>query len=320
MKVGQPIKHSVSALLSILKRAALEPALTGPLLLFLTKAPEDLRIRVLRLLTENPYRSNPHIERSIRALKVLFTLGVIRSLNVVLNRLALNHWRVKKQGAAWDFPKEVAIVTGGSSGFGKLIAEGLAKKIKHVAVLDVNDAPDDLAASTLSSFITLRDSSTLSSAGAGNAESSPTEANISFYKCDVTNKDEVKEVAAAIRREHGVPTILINNAGIASRHNIMDTTPEQLRRIFDVNLLCHFALVQEFLPGMLQSQKGHVVTVCSVASYGGYPGLVDYCATKAGALAFHEGRPGLFTFFPALITLECSRATTCLSRPYIRAA
>lgn len=40
---------------------------------------------------------------------------------------------------------------------------------------------------------------------------------------------------------------------------------------------------------MLQARKGHIVTIASLASYVSVPGLVSYCATKAGVLAFHEG-------------------------------
>lgn len=69
----------------------------------------------------------------------------------------------------------------------------------------------------------------------------------------------------------------------------MDASPEWVEKIFRVNLISHWQLVQEFLPGMLKQQKGHIVSIASVASFVGVASMVDYSATKAGLLAFHEG-------------------------------
>lgn len=92
-----------------------------------------------------------------------------------------------------------------------------------------------------------------------------------------------------IKADCGDPTALINNAGIAYQHNILEGTDEYDERLFRVNLLSHFTLIREFLPGMLAQKKGHIVTVASMASYHTPPGLVNYCASKAAVLALHEG-------------------------------
>lgn len=57
----------------------------------------------------------------------------------------------------------------------------------------------------------------------------------------------------------------------------------------DVNLLSHWYTVQAFLPSMVESNKGHIIAIASAASFLGVGGLVDYSATKAAVLAFHEG-------------------------------
>jgi len=59
--------------------------------------------------------------------------------------------------------------------------------------------------------------------------------------------------------------------------------------LFDVNLFSHFYTVQAFLPAMISKKKGHIVTIASAASYLSAVGLVDYSASKAAVLAFHEG-------------------------------
>jgi len=112
---------------------------------------------------------------------------------------------------------------------------------------------------------------------------------VRYYKCDITDQDAVRSAAATIRREVGTPSILINNAGIANSHTILDTSPAWLDKLFRVNLYSHYLLLQEFLPAMLANRKGHVLALASMASYFSCPGIVDYCATKAGVLALHEG-------------------------------
>jgi hypothetical protein len=81
------------------------------------------------------------VNRLITILKVLLAYGVVNYSNAFLNSLALNRWRLRKDGAPWDFPNEVVLMTGGSSGFGKLMTERLAPKVKKVVVLDVQDQP-----------------------------------------------------------------------------------------------------------------------------------------------------------------------------------
>jgi len=103
------------------------------------------------------------------ALTCLVLLLGVWFANKLLSYLALNHWNLQPQGEAWvlDGKTELAVVTGGSSGFGRCIAHGeeamqekpeitldmlsdcyigLSSKMR-VIVLDVNEIPDDLKAS-----------------------------------------------------------------------------------------------------------------------------------------------------------------------------
>jgi all-trans-retinol dehydrogenase (NAD+) len=57
----------------------------------------------------------------------------------------------------------------------------------------------------------------------------------------------------------------------------------------DVNLISHFITVKEFVPAMVKSNHGHVVTVASMGSFSTYSQCVDYGCSKAGLVAFHEG-------------------------------
>ena len=87
----------------------------------------------------------------------------------------------------------------------------------------------------------------------------------------------------------GEPTILINNAGVARGKNILEATEKDVRFTFDVNTLAHYWLAKEFVPYMAQKDHGMIVTVASYASFVTVPNMVDYGASKAAALSFHEG-------------------------------
>lgn len=71
--------------------------------------------------------------------------------------------------------------------------------------------------------------------------------------------------------------------------NILDTPTSSTKAIFAINLTSHIVLIKEFLPGMLAARKGHIVGISSMAAFISAPGLVDYCVTKVGVVALHEG-------------------------------
>jgi short-subunit dehydrogenase len=95
-------------------------------------------------------------------------------------------------------------------------------------------------------------------------------------------------VAAQIRADHGDPTVLVNNAGVGHDGTILEEPEAKIRQTFEVNIMSHFWMVREFLPSMVKNNHGHVITVASMASFVALGEMADYCASKAGALAFHE--------------------------------
>ena len=70
---------------------------------------------------------------------------------------------------------------------------------------------------------------------------------------------------------------------------ILERSESIIRKTFDVNVISHFLMVQEFVPAMIARDHGHIVTIASAASFTTQLGVVDYAASKAGVLAFHEG-------------------------------
>ncbi|KAM0326945.1 hypothetical protein ACHAQA_006065 [Verticillium albo-atrum] len=191
---------------------------------------------------------------------VTAAFSLVRYLNKALSTYALNNWRIKARGT-WHWPSEVAVVTGGCGGIGKQLVLGLRGKGVKIVILDMLPLPAEF-------------------------EGNP---SILYIKTDITSPASIEEAAQKARETFGTPTILINNAGIATPHTILDTPPEYLPKIFGVNAIALWLTTQAFLPAMIKENKGHILNMGSVTAYMALPSMVDYCASKAAALTFHEG-------------------------------
>ncbi|KAL3428142.1 short-chain dehydrogenase/reductase family [Phlyctema vagabunda] len=175
-----------------------------------------------------------------------------------------------------DFSEEVIVITGGASGLGLLVAEVYGMRGASVAVLDVQELES------------------------GEAR------GVSMYKCDVGNPDQVKKAAIEIERDLGTPTILINNAGIANGKRLLDLSIEDIERTMRVNLLSQFYTIKAFLPGMVRSKQGTIVTISSVLGQIGASHLTDYAASKAAITALHKSLRAELRSTPEIKTILVS--------------
>ncbi|PGH08888.1 hypothetical protein GX51_00945 [Blastomyces parvus] len=226
----------------LIKSTALAPSLTLPLYLL-----SQYTAKGRAVAADRP--------KALKALKYLLAIGLVRSLNGLINRYALNHGT----SDTYTWNQEIAIVTGGSDGIGRRVAILLAARGVKVAVLDIQPLKYHPPA------------------------------NVRYFQCNIASAEAVAAAAAEVRAALGEPTILINNAGIASGLTILDGTEASTRQVFDVNTLSHYWLVREFLPKMIQRNHGMVVTVASQAGYVISANMVDYSASKSAVVAFHEG-------------------------------
>ncbi|KAK9505941.1 hypothetical protein O3M35_009896 [Rhynocoris fuscipes] len=109
------------------------------------------------------------------------------------------------------------------------------------------------------------------------------------YKCDITSRDQVISTIDRIVKDVGPVTILVNNAGIMPAHRFLDHKPEEIQKIFEVNILSHFWLLQAILPDMINKNHGHIVALSSMAGLIGLRNLVPYCASKFAVRGLMEG-------------------------------
>ena len=112
---------------------------------------------------------------------------------------------------------------------------------------------------------------------------------VHYFQCDIRSPAKLAAVAESIRATVGHPTVVINNAGVARGKTVLESQPADVRFTFDVNTLAPFWVAREFLPRMVAADHGMVVTVSSYSAWLTIPNMVDYGASKAAALALHEG-------------------------------
>ena len=163
-------------------------------------------------------------------------------------------------------PRSVAgnkvVITGGGSGIGRLLALKFAKRGAKVILWDVNK--DGMAAVQKE----------ITDAGG----------DCATYFVDVSDRALVYATAKAV----GDIQILINNAGIVTGKTLLECPDELMEKTVQVNTISHFWTIKAFLPAMLKANNGHIVTVASAAGLYGVAGLVDYCASKFGAVGTAE--------------------------------
>ncbi|XP_055295475.1 short-chain dehydrogenase/reductase family 16C member 6 [Sitodiplosis mosellana] len=161
---------------------------------------------------------------------------------------------------------ELALVTGGGGGLGRLISLRLSKLGVDIVIWDIKQEGIDETVEMIR-------------ANGGTCVG---------YKVDISKKEEVYKAADAIRRDVGDITMLINNAGVVSGRALLDTPDHLIERSFNVNVLAHFWTTKTFLPAMLEKDHGHIVTIASLAGHVGIAKLIDYCSSKFAAVGFDE--------------------------------
>lgn len=157
---------------------------------------------------------------------------------------------------------KTAVITGGGSGIGKAISQTFAEMGATVHLLDMNveagtQTVDEIRLQNHAAF---------------------------FYKCDVSQYEEVAKILQEVSEVNKGIDILINNAGIGFVGNIENTAEEDLDRLYNVNVKGVFNGMKAVIPHFKAKNKGIIINMASIASSVGLTDRFAYSMTKGAVL------------------------------------
>ena len=160
------------------------------------------------------------------------------------------------------------LITGGTRGIGRAIAETFAKNGAHVIILGTSEQK---AQETLSQLKEL----------AGHPEQ--------LFEYKLVNVGQHQEVLIAleeIEKTWGALDVVVNNAGITRDNLLMRMSEKDWNDVLDVNLKSIFSVCHHVIKSMLKARKGKIINISSVIGLTGNPGQVNYSASKFGVVGF----------------------------------
>ncbi len=180
---------------------------------------------------------------------------------------------------------KTALVTGGASGIGEATVRAFAGAGAKVYIVDLDRARAEALAGQLPST--------------------------SALACDITNEDQVRETFAGVSSLD----ILVNNAGIGLVGSIEETSADDFRKLFRVNVEGLYLVTKYALPLLLASAGGTIVNIGSVAGLVGIRRRFAYCATKGAVIALTRQ---LAVDYPTGLRVNCICPGT-VDTPFVEA-
>lgn len=109
------------------------------------------------------------------------------------------------------------------------------------------------------------------------------------FRADLSDPDALLPVLQTVRGWiGGAPDVIVNNAGAFAIAPLEETPIDAVKTALRLNLATPFLIVREFLGELKKQNRGHVVTIGSVADHTAYPGNALYSSTKYGSRGMHE--------------------------------
>jgi NAD(P)-dependent dehydrogenase (short-subunit alcohol dehydrogenase family) len=187
-------------------------------------------------------------------------------------------------------------VTGAGSGIGRATALAFAREGAEVVISDIDEAG-------------VKDTAAQIAARGGIAHA---------YTLDVSDADAVEQFAERVTAEHGVPDIVVNNAGVGHAGLFLDTPREEFDRVLAVNFGGVVNCCRSFGRRLVdRGAGGHVVNVSSMAAYSPQQSMNAYSTSKAAVFMFgdclraelDQAGVGLTTVCPGVIDTNIVHTT-----------
>ena len=161
----------------------------------------------------------------------------------------------------FSLENKVALITGGSSGIGKMMALALAKAGAFVWIASSRDNADE-------TLLELKDQGS----------------DGRFIQADVTSSEALKDIVSLINRESDQIDILVNAAGINLRTPAQDLTLDEWQKTIDINLTAPFHLSQLVAKSMKKNNWGRIINIASLQSLRAFDNSIPYGASKGGIM------------------------------------
>lgn len=160
------------------------------------------------------------------------------------------------------------LITGAAAGIGKLLAKRcLEEKAYQVVLWDINEEKLD---ETRDEF-----------AREGYK-------NVTSYVVDVSDVEDIKAAADAVRSEVGTVEILFNNAGVVVGKPFAEHSHRDIAKTININVSGAMHVAAEFIDEMLQQQEGHIINIASAAGLMPNPNMSVYAGSKWAVLGWSE--------------------------------
>ncbi len=159
----------------------------------------------------------------------------------------------------------VALVTGGSRGIGKVIAETLAQAGYDIAICYSGN--EQAAKETV-------------------AECEKAKVNAMCIKANVSDSEDVAGMFAKVNEQLGPVNVLVNNAGITKDGLLLRMSEEDYDAVLDTNLKGTFLCTKAAIKDMMKARCGRIINITSIVGVHGNAGQSNYSASKAGVIGF----------------------------------
>ena len=166
-----------------------------------------------------------------------------------------------------DLTGKNAIITGGTKGIGRAIAESLVRSGVNVSISARHEREIERAVAELNAL------------GGGRAAG---------FFCDVRDEAQVKAYFAQTVEQFGGVDILVNNAGVGLFAPVESMSGEDFRAVIETNVCGVFYCCHEAIPLMKQRGGGYIINISSLAGTNAHPRLAAYNASKFGLNGFSE--------------------------------
>lgn len=171
------------------------------------------------------------------------------------------------QDDLFNLKGKTALITGSSGGLGFVFAKGLAERGVSVILNGRNENKLQTAFEELKK------------------EGMDADA----FAFDVTKSAEIETSAQKISEKHGIPDILINNAGVQIRHSFEDFPEIDFDQVIAANLKSAYLVSRAFAKGMIKRGYGKIIHICSLQSELGRATITPYAASKGGLKMMTRG-------------------------------